>query len=185
MSAIIGRHIILRPIEEGDLNDLFRWRNDPIFLGFCSTRRNQVNFETFKKELGRDFQRDRDEQYMVLKGGSPIGTIYSYGTNLTDGYTFVTIFIDGEQVGLGYGVEAFALFVHNVFNRHQFFKIYTEVYSYNHQSISAMEGAGFIREGCFCQHRLFGGQRYDLLRYAFYYSQMPQWQKFLSRITGG
>lgn len=35
---IEGKRVVLRPVKVSDEETLFRWRNDPKFMGFCSSR---------------------------------------------------------------------------------------------------------------------------------------------------
>jgi RimJ/RimL family protein N-acetyltransferase len=183
-----GRRIYLRYCNEHDITLLFRWRNSEEFRSKCSIRRNKINLDDFKKELERDFQRDRHVQMMIIrkKDGVPIGTVYSYGYRKTDGYAFITIFLSREYQFSGYGIEAIALFLWYLFSEFLLFKIYMEVYEYNTQSLSCICGAGFAEEGRFSKHRLFKGIRYDLLRFAVYRDKnLQQIKMFLRRLKRG
>lgn len=183
-----GRRIYLRHCSKHDISLLFQWRNSNEFREKCSVRRNEINFDNFKKELEGDFQHDRHIQMMIVRksDGKSIGTIYSYDYKKIDQYLFITIFISREFQANGYGVEAVALFLQYLFNKFTLFKIYMEVYEYNAQSLSCIRGAGFVQEGLFGGHRLFNGVRYDLLRYAIYKERdLPKIEVFLRRLKRG
>lgn len=176
------RRLLLKPISEVNLKTLHQWRNEPDFRKMCSNRREEISFEEFKKELKCDFERDRHLQMVIWlkRTGAPIGTIYSYGFKATDGYVFVTTFLDSVHQGRGgYGVEAFAAFVQYLFAYLPLFKIYLEVYEYNRASFSLMRRAGLSEEGRFRQHRLFDGQRYDTLRFALYREDLERFRRVL------
>lgn len=180
-----GRSVHLRHCNVTDILNLFQWRNSDEFREKCSVRRNRISLDDFEKELERDFQRDRHIQMMIVRksDGKSIGTLYSYNYKKVDGYAFITIFLPKEYQANGYGAEAIALFLHYLFNEFLLFKIYMEVYEYNDGSISCIRGAGFSQEGCFSGHRLFGGVRYDLLRYAIYKERdLPKIETFLRRL---
>jgi len=174
----------LREIGEADLPTLHEWRNDTRFTDYCSTRRNKVSFEEFKKELSRDFNRDRHLQCIIVRNDRPIGTIYAYGLNKTDGYVFITTYLTSDCERAGYGAEAFALFMLYLFQNLHLFKIYAEVYSYNEHPLSCLKNAGFIEEGRFRGHRLHNGERCDLTRLAFFREELPRLEKFVERLTG-
>ena len=183
MVEIKGRYLLLREITPDDLPILFKWRNDPRFMQHCSTRRNEVIFEKYEEELLGDLKRDRHIQCLILKNDLVIGTIYDYGLNLTDGYVFVTIFLEKEFEGRSYGPEAFALFTLFLFENFPLYKIYMDVYSYNQQSLDTIKTAGFIEEGRFQGHRLYNGRRYDLVRFAFFRTRLLELKDFVRRLT--
>jgi len=105
---------------------------------------------------------------MILRGDISIGTIYAYSLNLTDRHLFVTTYITKEFQGLGYGPEVFALFIEYLFENLPLYKVYTDVYSYNTNSVRCLKKAGFVEEGRFVGHRLVNGTRYDMMRLALF-----------------
>ena len=171
-------------MAEADLSILCEWRNSDVFLKNCSNRRNHVTVEEFAIELKKDFERDRHEQFIIelRRAGEPIGTIYSYNFRSADGYAFVTTFLADGFRNKGYGAEAFAIFLYHLFTVHDLYKVYTEIYSYNGDSLKAMQGAGFTEEGRFRNQRLFKGARYDVLRYAVFRDDLPRARLFLQRL---
>jgi [ribosomal protein S5]-alanine N-acetyltransferase len=162
--------LTLKPLEEKYLHVLHNWRNEEQFLKLCSIRKNFVGFEEFRDELVSDFKRDRHQQFVLelLNINKQIGTIWSYNLNLIDGYVFISIYVDKDHQGKGYGIIALALFVKYLFNFFPIFKIYVEVYGYNMNVNAIIEKIGAIKEGIFTGHHIFEGNRYDLLRYALY-----------------
>jgi RimJ/RimL family protein N-acetyltransferase len=185
MQNIETKRAILSRIDEDDLPVLHHWRNSNVFCDFCSTRRNLVDFEEFKDELSRDLSRDRHIQLIVMRKRDlkPVGTIWAYNLNLTDGHTFITVFIDPEYQRIGYGMESFTAMLFYLFDTFPCLnKVYTEAYSYNEHSLSIMKGAGFSEEGIFLEHRLLNGIRYDLHRFAFYRKQFIERRYFLNRV---
>lgn len=182
MLIITGTRVSLREITNDDLPTLHRWRNDPSFIGACSTRRNEVFPESFQAELASDFARDRHLQCLVLRHGTPLGTVYSYGLNRTDGYLFVTTYIVPPMNHRGYGAEAFILFLSHLFDTLSLYKAYADVYSYNLHSLTCLKKGGFTEEGRFVGHRLYNGRRYDLLRLAIFRSQMGPWHACARRL---
>jgi RimJ/RimL family protein N-acetyltransferase len=174
--VIEGRRLILRSIEVSDLPTLWRWRNSEEFRNLCSVRRNSLSIEEFDLELGNDFARDRHEQFLILRkvDERAVGTIYSYNFSAEDGHAFVTMYIDSEHVARGYGATSFALFCRHLFLEYGLFKVYTEVYAYNEASLSVMLNGGLVEEGCFKNHRLVNGKRWNLVRLALYRGQMNE-----------
>lgn len=179
---ILGKTVVLRQIQRGDLTTLWEWRNDQRFTNFCSVRRSCVSLEEFNEEMCDDFSHDRHEQYLIYKNtddNKPIGTTYSYNYNQTDGHVFITTYLEKGHDGRGYGVAAAALFSQYLFEFYALYKIYSDVYKYNERSLKPLLKFGATEEGCFKNHRLHRGRRWDLIRLAVYSTQLGQ----LRRLT--
>lgn len=186
MKIIETKRLNLRSINNRDLPILHSWRNSSTFRKYCSTRRNVVSYESFKKELENDFKNDRHGQLIALRKRDTllVGTIWTYNMNPTDGHVCVTTFVDPLHEKNGYGVEMFAAVMHSLFTSFPTLnKIYTEVYSYNEHSLSIMKKFGFLEEGVFPEHRLVGTTRYDLHRLAFYRRQLSGKMDFINRLV--
>lgn len=181
MMPLVGRRVHLREIIKSDLIILHKWRNTESFMSFCSTRRNKVSLDEFDEELSADFSQDRHKQYLIFNQDVPVGTIYSYGLNHTDGHVYISIYIVPECERSGYGAEAFALFLWYLFESLSLYKVYTDAYSYNEHSISCLRHAGFVEEGRFKGHRIYCGERYDLIRLAFSQDEIPRLEKYVTR----
>lgn len=183
MIILKGRWVWLREIKKEDIPVLCAWRNDARFMSYCSTRRNNVSLREFEKEIEFDFGRDRHLQCMIFQRERPVGTVYSYNLNHTDGYIFVTLYIVDDCVKRGYGVEAFALFLHHLFQTIKLYKVYAEVYAYNQHSLDCLKKAGFIEEGRFRGHRFYQNQRHDLIRLSFFERDLLKLERFISDLT--
>src|SRR3989344_4383520 len=142
-----GKRIWLRKYNYKDIPTLYNWRNTFAFRAYCSTRRNEVSLDEFRKEIFKDFKKDRHLQCIILRAGTEIGTIYAYNLNRTDGYVYVPTFIDPKYEKSGYGAEAFSIFTYYLFRSLQLFKVYSEVYSYNTHSLSCFNQPEFVEEG--------------------------------------
>ncbi len=166
--------LYLRPVADQDLEQLRLWRNSKDFQTYCSSRSNQVTQEQFLKEFQQDFKKDRHQQFIIVRrrDGKSIGTIFSYNLNTHDGHVFITVFIDEQYRRFGYGAIAIVLFGLHLFQTLELHKIYCDVYSYNAYSLKALIGAGFVEEGRFREQKLLDGQRFDVIRLAFFQKQI-------------
>ncbi len=171
MVVLSSRNLDLYEIQDEHVPQLFLWRNEDDFMTLCSTRRNRVSLQEFEAELRMDLSRDRHCQFMVVKRGKRIGTVFSYGLNRTDGHAFVTIYFPRKWRRKGYGAEAMVALLEYLFRECQLYKVYAEVYAYNSESLDALRTAGFIEEGRFHGHRLHSGERFDLVRFALFRTQ--------------
>ena len=185
-SELETKRISLRPIEETDYPVLFKWRNEFRFLSLFSAKREVISFESFIKEIKREFERNRHLQFIVSRKDTnkPIGTIFSFNFNPVDGYVFVNIYIDSEEENKGYGVEGIVLFVYYLFMFFPVRKICFEIFSYNNLSLSTMQNGsryGFCEEGRFKEHRFFNGKHYDVFRFAIFRNSTDKISKLLER----
>lgn len=183
MQILKGRSLELHDLREDHLQVLFSWRNDADFMRLCSTRRNSVSIEEFKTELTSDLGKDRHTQFLIVRSGEYIGTMYSYNYNRTDGHAFVTTFLCGLWRNRGCGAEAMIVFLEYLFREFGLYKVYADVYTYNRESLNALTSGGFTEEGRFRGHRLYGGERYDLVRLAFYRSQIAGFANLVQKLT--
>jgi RimJ/RimL family protein N-acetyltransferase len=177
--------LTLTPLTAQHLQTLIEWRNSEDFLRYCTNRKNTVTMDGFKKELERDFRSDRHAQYIILRRSDqePIGTIYSYNLNLSDGNVFVSTYLKRGSRSRLYGFEAVTAFCLWLFETHpEIYKLYMDVYEYNQISLSSLRKAGFKEEGRFKEHRLFENRRWDMFRLSFYRSQIETTNHLIGRV---
>ena len=183
MQILKGASLELHELQEEHLPTLFLWRNSDDFMELCSTRRNSVSLEDFVAELDSDLKRDRHLQFMIVRKKECIGTIYSYNLNRTDGHAFVTTYIAKDWRDKGCGAEAVVVFLEYLFREYGLHKVYADVYSYNLESLRALTSGRFIEEGRFREHRLYHNERHDLIRLAFFRSQLRDFVSLVKRLT--
>jgi RimJ/RimL family protein N-acetyltransferase len=183
MRILKGISLDLCEVQEEHLPTLFLWRNTADFMALCTTRRNTVSLEEFEAELASDLRKDRHIQFLIIRRNEYIGTIYSYNLNRTDGHVFVTIYMAESWRNKGYGAEAMIVFFEYLFREYNLYKVYVEIYSYNLESLSALINGGFTEEGRFCGHRLYNGERYDLIRMTFFRNQLKNCSHLVKRLT--
>jgi RimJ/RimL family protein N-acetyltransferase len=186
VEIIETKRLKIRHVNKEDLSTLWNWRNSERFGEFCSTRRNTVDLKQFRQELTNDFRRDRHGQLIAFrkKDNRPVGTLWTYRMNQTDGHTCITTFIDSQYEKYGYGVELFAAALYSLFSIFPSLnKVYAEVYSYNLHSLSIMKKFGFVEEGAFHEHRLINNTRYSLYKLAFYRRQFITKIDFITKLV--
>lgn len=183
MQILKGASLELRELQEEHLPILHLWRNSDDFMGLCSTRRNSVSLEEFRVELDSDLKKDRHNQFLIFRNEECIGTLYSYNFNRTDSYVFVTIFVAEPWRDKGYGAEAMIIFLEYLFREYGLYKVYAEVYSYNLESLHTLVSGKFVEEGRFRGHRLYHNERCDLIRMAFFRSQIRNFASLVERLT--
>jgi RimJ/RimL family protein N-acetyltransferase len=164
MEVLTSKRIKLRALSETDQGLLYEWRNTHEYIKLVSPQRAVVGYEDFVSEIKKG---NRHLQFMI-ETDKPVGFIYSFGLNLTDGYVFMNTFIEKSSRQKGYGAEAGTLLTCFLFDTLPLFKIYYEAFGYNAQSLSLMRTAGLKEEGSFRGHRFWEGEHHDVIRFASY-----------------
>ncbi len=159
-----------KPENEKDMKSLLEYRNEEDYRNFCSNKRKLLSYDEFLSEYSQEFSKSRHLQLIIKhkKDKEFIGTIFSYGLNIYDGYIFVTIFLKNLYRGKGYAPEAIVYFIKFLFDNFSLYKIYMDVYEHNKLSLQTLKKRGAIVEGIFKKHRIYKNQRYDLYRFAVY-----------------
>ena len=174
--------IVLRPATPADAPALLEWRNREDFRDYCTMRKEAVDLEEFLREMACDFSRDRHRQYVIYRGATPVGTVFSYSFNRTDGHVFASIYIAAEHRHSAAGAKAFAMFLRQLFHEFDLYKIYVDVYAHNGFALKCLRHARFVEEGRFRGHRLVEGKRVDVIRLAFFRDLLLELDKWLARV---
>ena len=141
-----------------DMSMRMFWTDEREFYGY-----NQF-IEHFQTELRRFYH----VYFIILdkKSKLPVGFVYSYNFNRSDGLLYETIYICPKYQSRGYGAEAGLLFSNYLFCFFPIRKIYCDVYGYNSKSQQLLKGVGFKLEGQLREHRYFNGAYHDMYRFA-------------------
>lgn len=183
MPRLQTRSVILRPVEESDLELLKEWRNSADYMATCTTSGICVSVEELRKQIT-----NRPFQFMIthIRKG-PIGTIFANKANLVDGHLFITTFLDSSFRNRGYGPIALILAIDFSFTHYPLRKIYFDVYASNQNSRSSFEGGlkhlGFEREGVFREHRFYNGVYLDMIRFSIFRESRGFANGFLSKVN--
>ncbi len=184
---VFGKYVLLTPFLKSETEQMFQWRNSKDFINLCTNRRYAVTYSEFISELEYDFYHSRHEQYIIRRKYdlTPIGTIFSYEYNHSDGFVFITTFISSQFKNSLFGVEAHLLMIYQLFFRFEgLFKIYCDVYFGNKTSLSLLKRGGYEIEGIFKnQKKNVDNSREDVIRLAVDSSKRDYILDFLFRIS--
>jgi RimJ/RimL family protein N-acetyltransferase len=161
--------VTLRPVViREDFPTLFRFRTDPQYLHLWHLNPYIPTYEKYAAQMEQMIDTFFDAFMMVEANNadSPIGFVYSYDMNRTNGYAFACTFVTSSTRGKG--AIATVLFMDYLFKTIPMRKIYVDVLAYNHLSLKTCLNGGFIKEGCFKQHHWFGDRYWDMYRLALY-----------------
>jgi len=149
---LTGSKIILRPIEEKDIEKFYSWRNDPeiknkaLMHPFPVTRK-------LEKDWFEGISSTKDNRLVFLsidckETNELIGFVKLFDINWIYRFCYFGIVIgDKSAQGKGFGLEASKLMIDYAFNILNLEKILLEVVESNSPAIKVYEKLGFEEEG--------------------------------------
>ena len=153
--------IELRDIEDGDLEALFRWRNEPEV-----DRWMYSDPPSFDQHVAwfRAFRADPDRKgWIITLDGRPCGSATLTGVTSEQRRAKWGWYIgDAEARGRGAGRAAQALGLDRAFSIHGLQRIWSEVLADNEVALRAQAASGFRREGYLRRHAYKHGQFRDV-----------------------
>ena len=146
---IIGERIILREIEEDDLNSIVKWRNDPAILRWLFSY-SPLN-KTKQRKWYEKYLDDDTQQTFIIEMKEekiPIGTVGLTSIDYKDQRAELGILIGDESwQNKGIGKEALDLLIMFVVDEMNIRKIKAIVFEENIPAIKLYKSCGFAEEG--------------------------------------
>lgn len=166
--VIKGRHVLLTPYDEKYREFVYSCHCNMSVRMLWTDEREFYSIEQFMEHFQSELRRFYHVYFIILekKDRKPIGFVYSYNYNHSDGLIYETIFIVPKFQTKGFGAEAGLLFTDYLWRFYPLRKIYCDVYGYNAKSQKLLKGVGFEVEGTFKEHRFFDGSYYDMFRFS-------------------
>lgn len=164
VSMLTSNRVILREIEEGDLDLIVKWRNDPDVLRYLFSYL-PISSSSQRQWYQRYLEDDRQQAFViVLKDGNrPIGTVGLSAIDHRDQKAEMGIMIgEKTQRGRGIGEEALRLLIDYAFTQMNLRKIKALAFADNVVAIKLYEKCGFQLEGTLKQEVYKDGQFKDV-----------------------
>lgn len=169
---IVGEKIILRAVQQKDLEYFNIWRNDIEI-------KNQALLHPFPvtKDLDEDWfnhvSRDKSNKTVFFtiidKNSQVLGYTFLKEINWINRNSYLGIIIgDNKQRGKGLGKEALNLILDYTFFNLNLNKVLLEVISSNTSAIKLYESLGFVLEGELKQHAYVNGNLKDVRIYSIF-----------------
>jgi diamine N-acetyltransferase len=146
---LAGNRVMLREIEETDLDLIVKWRNDPEVLRHLFSYL-PISSTSQRQWYQRYLADDRQQTFMIVlkDDGRPVGTISLSGIDHRDQKAELGIMIgENGQRGKGIGEEALKLLVGYAFTQMNLRKIKALAFADNVAAIRLYEKCGFRPEG--------------------------------------
>ncbi len=140
---VAGNQIELKPIDEGDLEQLRSWRNsyaEQFFTHDYITKQQQrIWYEHYQQNF-------TDNMFMIqLKDGTKIGSIALYNINLSDRTANIgRILILEDYQGKGFAEDAIRVVKRIAFENMKLYKLKLETFLDNAAAISLYHRCGFV-----------------------------------------
>ncbi len=166
-----GERVDLRPIEEGDLDQIEAWEADPNFKGEYNSFGLQTAMYIRNAFAQHGFLSDDHGRLLILnKSGEPVGDIgyrvVKHGGGIANRVYEIGITVAPEHRRRGFGAEAQDLFVAYLFATYAIARVQATVDVENVAEQRALERAGFTREGVLRQAQFRGGSWHDVVMYS-------------------
>ncbi len=181
LGVLKSKHLKLNVLTPDDLPQIYKWETEietrPLWQDSVSLPSSLTFSSDFSKKLESFYH-----SYFIISNiddNAPIGCVYSYGYNRTDGFMHISVFIDRKYRKSFTGAEAGILFSKYLFSNFPIRKLYTVAFAYNMESVRILELAGFQREGTLKKHKYYDGDYYDMYTYAIYREDIEKLEKYV------
>lgn len=159
-----GMYSLRKFNPEKDLQNLFRVYSDYSEQYKLFSVMSLNCYESFINQFNR--QLDRYKEFVIIEVEEVFaGFIAAYDFKNIDGHIKAMIYIEPRfrysVIGLA-GLE----FVSILFQYYNIRKVYTEVYSYNEDSIKYHVNAGFVEECRLKEYKFFDGEYWDVIYFS-------------------
>jgi ribosomal-protein-alanine N-acetyltransferase len=147
-----------------DLEDRYRWMNDPAVtatLGMRPARLSREEIRAFLERSAQSTQVSAEFAIETLEGVHIGGCSLREFNHVARSAEFAILIGEAAYRGKGYGTEATRLAVKIGFEEFNLNRIWLRVNANNIAGVRAYEKAGFVKEGLHRQYGFVGGSYYD------------------------
>lgn len=175
-----GKQVILRPIEERDLESFRRWINDPdIIRGLL---RYLPVSEKAEREFFENIQSSTSDIILAIENleGTLIGDIGLHKIDWRDRTAMTgTVIGDKTQWRKGYAYDAKMTLLNYAFNTLNLRKIYSSVFEFSQRSLKYNLRCGYRVEGRRVKQAFRDGRYWDEVMIAVFQEEwLPLWQEY-------
>jgi [ribosomal protein S5]-alanine N-acetyltransferase len=169
MTPLSGKLVRIRPLEEEDRKDLFKWVNNPDSLGeFISS--HLQSYKEFEKYLDATEAEQHRTTFLVIERldeNSKVGYIAFWPSREGDyGITIGYGLGEVDQRSKGFTTEAVKLLVNYLFSSMNIERIAADADVENFGSQKVLERNGFKKEGILRKHGFVKGEFRDDIQFS-------------------
>lgn len=162
---IQGERVLLRPMEEGDTDDIVRMRTEPSVLSELFSDEPPTR-ESHRQWLVRIRQEGTRQEFMIVEKatGRSVGTIGLSQIDRNHRRAEYGVLIgEADARGKGFAVEASRLLLGYAFGRLGLNRVYLHVFPENEPALGLYRRLGFEQEGLLHQHVYKDGRFRDII----------------------
>ena len=160
-----GERVRLRRVDPArDLDDRYRWMNDPETNRFLGMRPQQLSREEIRRWLesvAASAAESAEFAIETLDGRHIGGCSLRAFNHVAHTAEFAIVIGEADTRGKGYGTEITRLMVQVGFGQFNLNRIWLTVSAENPAALRAYEKAGFVREGLLRDYGFANGSYYD------------------------
>ncbi|HHV65511.1 MAG TPA: GNAT family N-acetyltransferase [Peptococcaceae bacterium] len=159
-----GKLTSIRPLEEQDLDFLYKWYNDYDFGYWVCGNWPLATFMR-RDAFEQKFFEEDEHRYAILNAQNKvIGSIGFDQVNIPARSARIFIGIGAKDCwGKGYGSEALTLFINYLFRQWNFRRLTAETWVKNTRAIACYQKVGFTIEGKLREAYYIEGNYYDAI----------------------
>ncbi len=159
---LIGEKVTLRALEDGDVELMRTWRNDPeMAQWFFST------FPVSEDEQRAWYQKQKNRKdgktFMIEAEGRAVGYAVCMHMDERSRSIEVGLHLTSEVRGRGYGKDAFLTLTRFCFMELNMHRVWLSVYAFNTRAIVMYEKLGFVHEGRLREAAFTRGEYQDVV----------------------
>lgn len=172
--------MILRPLVESDLDDIFEYQSDPgtvRYIPWPVRNREQVREAFLKYHALPDFSQDGDTALLgweLKENGKVIGQSNFTFESLKNQKGVIGYVVHPAMAGQGFASEATSALIDYVFRTFEVRRLTATIDPRNLKSVALIEGLGFRLEGTFVEDEFFKDEWVDTAIYAIRKSEYKQ-----------
>ena len=172
---IQGKRVVLREVEDSDLEVMTRWRNDPEINKYFFTH-EPTTVERQRQWIASNRERKDEKLFIIASADNPKRPIGTVGLVHIDHHHRRAewgrfLIGDASARESGFGSEALYLSLKYAFQDLNLERLYLEVYSWNETARAFYEKFGFTLEGTYRAHVYSDGQFHDVALYGLLRSE--------------
>ena len=166
-STLWGDKTFLRPLEEGDLALVNRWRNEPEAL--AGSYQVWPQSEAMQRLWWARYLQDTTQERFIichLLGGGEVGVIALTCISHKEASAELGIRVVRAMAGKGYATDAITTLTRWAFDEANLHRLYSEVFDGNDASLAVFRKAGWFQEGRKLRAHWQNGGWVDVLLFA-------------------
>lgn len=163
---IIGEKVTLRALEDRDLHDLRRWRNDAEMAHWHFSAW-PVSEDEQRSWYQNQKNRSDGKVFIIEDDGQPIGYAVCMGLDSRNRSIEVGLHLIPDARGRGFGKDAFLTLTRFCFEELNMHRVWLRVFAFNDRAIGLYERLGFKREGVTRDMIYSSGKYHDVVQMSF------------------